>query len=353
MVRHTPSRSLRFGALFALCLLRCNTAAAQAIGNGLNAVEGQAISASTGTPYYTDTMWADSTYLRWMLANHGSSSPLPVATFPCTHQGCIVYAGTPQNPSGTGYYTETPLNLSATQGVPLLTGSSAPQWASFSLGSITGLTNSTGTTLATSTGSLTSGDFAKIASSGVDYTDSGIATSYLAVADSTVGDGGVWSSGTPGGYGYSSTATVTPTSGTMYAHQLNLKWTQVIGNATVRVVSAGTGATLYVCLYNGAGNSLLWSANATVNAANTTVSLTSSQYTAMPGIYMLAFEQTGTSAGLVGYNTTTGVFNIRNGKTTRDATATGTISGGVCPSSLGTLTATTSSTSDLMVLLEP
>jgi len=241
----------------------------------------------------------------------------------------------------------------------LLAGASAPQWATFSFASITGLTNTSGTTLATSTGSLTSGDFAKIAASGVDYTDSGIATNNLAVADSTVGDGGVWSSGAPGGYGYAGTANVTPANGTMYAHQLNLKWTQVIGNATVRVVTGGSSETLYVCLYNPAGN-LAWSANGVVDTSSTTVSLNASQYTATPGIYLVAFEQTGTTAAvLLGYNTTQGVFNIRNNKTTRDVTTTNGISSGSCQitvSGLGTLTNVTSGNfaqSDLMILLEP
>jgi hypothetical protein len=139
----------------------------------------------------------------------------------------------------------------------------------------------------------------------------------------------------------------------MYAHQLNLKWTQVIGNATVRVVAAGTGENLYVCLYNGAGTTLLWFASGAINTASTTVSVTNTQYTAMPGVYMLAFEQSGTTAAtLVGYGTTTDDFSIRNGKAVRDATSTPGVSGGNCPSSL-TLSATTSSSSDLMILLEP
>lgn len=275
-----------------------------------------------------------------------------------------MYASGTQVPATTGFYAETALPIGSA-GTPLIVSptTSLPIWGSVNLSPITGLSNTitTGsghaTTLATSTGPLTSGHFANIANSNGDYGDSGISTNNLAVADSTVGDGGVWSSGAAGGYGYSSTVTITPARNVMYAHQLNLKWTQVIGNATVRVIGAGTSETLYMCLYNGAGTTLLWSASGAINTASTTVSLSNTQYTATPGVYMLAFEQTGSAAAtLIGYGTTWDVFSIRLGKNTvRDATASPGVSGGVCPSSL-TLTALTSANaanSDMMILLEP
>lgn len=322
----------------------------QAIGDGLNAVEGGQISASTGTPYYTDTLWADTGNFRWMMANHGAGTGLPVAAWPCVTQGCIVYAGTPQIASL--YWTETSLAI-GTAGAPLIVGSGVPQWASFSFSTITGLTNTSGTKLATSTGTLNSGNFAKIYNSSGDYGDSLIATNSVAAADATVGDGGTWSNGTPGGFGYPNTTNTTPTNSIMYAHQLYLRWPQVIGHSTVRVVTGGSSETLYTCLYNAAGTTLLWSANIAVNTSAANASATATQYTANPGTYMLAYEQTGTTAAaILGFNTSSGVFNLRNANATRDATTGNLVGAGVCPSSLGTLTASTT-VNDIMILLEP
>jgi hypothetical protein len=180
------------------------------LGSGLAAQEGAAIGAISNltTMQYTDTLWADSLYLRWMMSNHGSSAVNPVMSWPCQTSGCMVYSSGTQVPATTGFYAETALPIGPPGTLLIVsTTTNLPVWGSVNFSSITGLSNTitTGTghatTLATSTGSLTtaSGHFANIANSNGDYGDSGISTNNLVVADGAVGDGGVWGSGAPGG----------------------------------------------------------------------------------------------------------------------------------------------------------
>jgi len=114
-----------FLILFTICLT--NMLCAQTQQNGISATEGAAI---TGRVAGTDYLWADSTALRWMLSLNGNS-PLPLMAWPCTSTSLsagIVYSGT--IPSGSNVPSETCLYfpVPAVAGVPLLVGSSAPQW---------------------------------------------------------------------------------------------------------------------------------------------------------------------------------------------------------------------------------
>jgi hypothetical protein len=87
-------------SFIALCLLSSmivalgnNVSAQTAIGSGLNATEGVAISPNSSSPL-TDSMWADSTAGRWLLNNHGNGA-MPVSFWPCgSSYGCIPYSGT-------------------------------------------------------------------------------------------------------------------------------------------------------------------------------------------------------------------------------------------------------------------
>jgi hypothetical protein len=180
-----------------------------------------------------------------------------------------------------------------------------------------------------------------------------IPASNEAIITSTAGMDGVWLNGLPLSVPVISlAATFLPVSGTMYTSQLNLQRTQVIGHATIGIpTTAGTAETLYVCLYNAAGTTLLWSTNGTVNATGID-SFSATQYTAYPGVYQLAYEQTGTTgatmSALVGAGAYASIVN-NNGK--RQATAANVVSGSACPSTLGTLTASTASLA--AIALEP
>lgn len=91
--------------------------------NGITAAEGIPISGQTGV----DALWSDSADKRWKVNNHNSaSSPADLAVWACPSQlGGIVYSGSPILGASNA---EACLSLSATAGVPLLTGAAAPQW---------------------------------------------------------------------------------------------------------------------------------------------------------------------------------------------------------------------------------
>lgn len=133
-----------------------------------------------------------------------------------------------------------------------------------------------------------------------------------------------------------------PTNNTMYAYQVQLLRTEVIGHVTMNVSTGGTSDTFYSCFYNAAGTTLLWSANGTVNSALVN-SFSAAQYTAVPGVYLAAFEESGTtSATLTAFPVNGTLANIINQNGKRWSTAANLVSGGVCPATLGTLTAISS-----------
>jgi len=93
--------------------------------SGIVLPEGTVPSATAGA----DSIFASSvsSQQRLMISNHGASF-VPVATWPCTATGCIPYAS-----SGTGN-PEAPLSFNTgLPGVPLLAGTSIPQWGATSL----------------------------------------------------------------------------------------------------------------------------------------------------------------------------------------------------------------------------
>jgi hypothetical protein len=397
-----------------LCLALSTGLSAQ---NGITAT--QVAGTTTGAGSGVDAMWADNTDKRWKMNNNNTGAQ-DVAAWACpTALGGIMYAGA----AVSGVDAESCLSLGAV-GIPLLAGSSAPQWGGSSTyldlqqnALVTEFTNnSSGTTagllvifvtssgasqvetaLTTTTqgvegicvagcstsgtaqiaragiascqfdGSTTAGDYVQISTTAgkchdtlsstyptngqqvigrviTNQTGSGTYAMLLypdsivpPTPTTTVGYSGVWANGSPLGMPSTST-TVTPTNTTMFFVQLNLTAAQVIGHFTVDVTGAGTGETWYTCLYNSGGTSLLWSANATVNATNA-VSGSASQYTAVAGSYLLAWEQTGTTAATVqGTSLSNPAANILNQNGSRIGTTANKVSGSACPATTGALT---------------
>lgn len=99
--------------------------------NGISANESTTgISGSSGV----DALWADGNDHRWKANNNGLTNSYDIGLWPCTTQtGGIVYSGSV--PTGGGVNLEACLSLPspAVAGVPLLVGSSAPQWGAENL----------------------------------------------------------------------------------------------------------------------------------------------------------------------------------------------------------------------------
>lgn len=177
-----------------------------------------------------------------------------------------------------------------------------------------------------------------ICSDGSNYRVSG---GHLTILNSTVGQDGFWIGGTPDvAIGVQQGSLLAPTNNTMFFVQTMLTRTEVIGHATIDVTTAGTAETFYVCFYNAAGTTLLWSASGTVNSIAITT-FSASQYFAPPGVYLAAFEQTGTTGAVMGIVNNSGPLNsIANKNGNRMGTTANTVSGSACPATLGTLTPT-------------
>lgn len=179
--------------------------------------------------------------------------------------------------------------------------------------------------------------------------------SDMPVITSTVGQDGFWINGSPFALGAPANTTGTPTNSTMFVQQLNLYRTEVIGHVDLWVATGGSAETFYTCFYNAAGTSLLWSTSGAINTSSTDVTFAlGSQYTAPPGTYMVAYEQTGTTPAVVGTLSSPGVpSGYINLNGTRYATSANKVSGSSCPSSLGTLTANSGAAGAVFLGFEP
>jgi hypothetical protein len=177
----------------------------------------------------------------------------------------------------------------------------------------------------------------------------------LTTPSTTVGQTGVWAhNGTPLGF-LASAGAQTPTQSTMYFYQLNLAFPQVIGHFTIYVSTGVASEVFYVCLYNSAGSSVLWSANTAVATNAVAATGSNSQYTATPGSYILAYEETGglSAAAIEGLSNNASLQTLLNKNgSDRLGTTTNTITSGSCPSMTGTLIVS-STVTPMLIALEP
>jgi hypothetical protein len=169
----------------------------------------------------------------------------------------------------------------------------------------------------------------------------------------TVGGYGIWNNGQPLS-GLVGQGTGTPTNNTMYGAVLYLNQPQVVGHSAVGVSSAGTSESWYVCIYNSAGTSLLWSGSTTVNSAINAAVISASPYTLQPGTYLVTWEQTGTTAAVLGtWGSSTPGLRAVNAEATRFFSTANTVTGSACPTTTGTLTPVTASAPAAAFTLEP
>jgi hypothetical protein len=120
------------------------------------------------------SMYASNTFLRWM-AYFNNVGPKALGTWGCTTTGCLQVGGSSQV---NGLNTEILVaGNSAGLGVLTETSAGAAAWIA--------ATNSSGTAIATSTGTLTNGDLAVIANASGDYGDGGFLASNIVRKDTT------------------------------------------------------------------------------------------------------------------------------------------------------------------------
>jgi hypothetical protein len=118
------NRKMPNTAVVVFCALLCLplTASKLQAQNGITAT--QVAGSSTGAGSGVDAMWADNTDQRWKMNNNNTGAQ-DVAAWACfSNLGGIMYAGA----LVSGVNAESCLSLNSDAGVPLLAGSSAPQW---------------------------------------------------------------------------------------------------------------------------------------------------------------------------------------------------------------------------------
>lgn len=176
-------------------------------------------------------------------------------------------------------------------------------------------------------------------------------------APSTVGGFGVWSDGGTDMIRSNSSSSTTPVLGTMYFHQLNLRYTQPVGHFTFYSANTSASAeTMTVCVYDSTAATLLVSGSGSQPAASQAFSIAAGTQTNIgPGTFYVAFEPQGTTAGALGTYTSgaAGTTIAANKNGNRAGTAANTVSGTTCPASLGTLTPLTTQVTEGLLLLEP
>jgi hypothetical protein len=164
-----------------------------ALGSGLNATEGGAISPNS-TSNYSDAMWADSTAQRWMMNNRGNGGE-PVSYWSCgnTTYGCIQFSGAPIGGS-TIYAENTLLYPTGGSGFFLQSGTTggnnAPVWSAYMLPA--SLATSGGLLYGSSSSAVSESSAATLGSTGALTISQGTITSSTPVFNQTA----TWNSST-------------------------------------------------------------------------------------------------------------------------------------------------------------
>ena len=138
------------------------------------------------------------------------------------------------------------------------------------------------------------------------------------------------------------TATTTTAAGTanqVRVMQVVLPYTITVGKVAANITTASSGQNVFVGVYDSSGNKLLEAALSctTTNGVSTTLG---TAVTLTPGTYFYAASASDTTcaASGVGASFSGGWLNIMDKNTTRMGTAANSVSSGVMPSTLGTIT---------------
>ena len=132
--------------------------------------------------------------------------------------------------------------------------------------------------------------------------------------------------------------------------QVELPMTITVGKVVANVTTISAGQNIFVGVYDTSGNKLLEAALSCAALNGVSASL-ATPVTLTPGTYLYAVSASDTTCAASGTSLSGGWFNMLDKNTTRTATAANAVSGGVMPSTLGTLTFN-SSFSPIVSMLE-
>jgi hypothetical protein len=134
-----------------------------------------------------------------------------------------------------------------------------------------------------------------------------------------------------------SNTVVAATANQVRVMQFVLPYTITVGKVVGNIGVASSGQSMYVGVYDSSGNKLLEAALSCAATAGVSTSL-GSTVTLTPGTYWYGVSASDTTCQASGTSLSGGWFNMLDKNTTRTATAANSVSGGVMPSTLGTLT---------------
>jgi len=125
--------------------------------------------------------------------------------------------------------------------------------------------------------------------------------------------------------------------------QVVIPYTITVGKVVGNITTSSSGQNMFVGVYDSSGNKLLEAALSCTTANGVSTSL-GSTVTLTPGTYWYAVSASDTTCAASGASLSGGWFNMLDKNTTRTATAANSVSSGVMPSTLGTLTFSSSFT---------
>jgi len=119
--------------------------------------------------------------------------------------------------------------------------------------------------------------------------------------------------------------------------QVVIPYTITVGKVVANITTVSAGQNMFVGVYDSSGNKLLEAALscATVNGVSTSLG---TPVTLTPGTYLYSVSASDTTCAASGASLSGGWFNLLDKNTTRTATAANSVSSGVMPATLGTLT---------------
>lgn len=132
-------------------------------------------------------------------------------------------------------------------------------------------------------------------------------------------------------------AQVAGTANQLRVMQVVIPYTITVGKVVANVTTVSASQNIFAGVYDSSGNKLLEAALscAALNGVSTSLG---SAVTLTPGTYWYAYSASDTTCQASGAALGGGWFNLLDKNTTRTATAANSVSGGVMPSTLGTLT---------------